>query len=86
MANSRESRGINEDDGGVVHEEDAMLNEFLEKDAASKNRPISGNRPKSAYQSFRQSTNYTSMNKFGESRKILEEGDEVGGTMSIKQR
>ena len=83
---SRDSRGIqNDDDGGVVHEEDAMLDEFLEKDAASKNK-VGGKRPQSAYQSYRASANYTSVNKFGESRKILEDGDEVGGTLSIKQR
>ena len=66
-----------------------MVDSFLENDeAANKASVLKGRksgRPQSAYESFRKSAQYVSMNKFGESRKILHDGDEPG-LASVKLR
>ena len=67
-----------------------MVDSFLATDdAANKNSVLKSRksgRPQSAYESFRKSSQFISMNKHGESRKILHDEDEQGGVASIKMR
>ena len=86
---SKNNRITGELNDSVAPGDDAVDSFLNQDDQANKASVIKGRksgRPQSAYESFRKSAQYASMNKFGESRKILHDGEEVGGHMSVKQR
>mmetsp|Transcript_17803 Transcript_17803/g.22411 ORF Transcript_17803/g.22411 Transcript_17803/m.22411 type:complete len:182 (-) Transcript_17803:961-1506(-) len=66
---------------------DSQVDQFIadetEKSALRTQRK--SGRPKSAYETFRDSSNFVEENRYGESRRIVEEGD-VGPVASIKIR
>ena len=63
---------------------DSTVEEFITK-SSTLAAPRGSSRPKSAYESFRDSSNFVSENKYGVSRQLREEGDD-GPIESIKFR
>ena len=76
------SADLNETGGDDV---DAFLEDDMTANSALKNRK-SGNRKSTAYQSYRDSSNFAAQNKFGESRRLAEDGEDVNAVASIKMR
>jgi len=87
MANRLVSGELND---SVAPVDADMVDSFLDHDeAANKASVIKGRksgRPQSAYESFRKSSHFSTMNKFGESRKILHDDDDAAGVVSVKMR
>ena len=76
------SADLNETGGDDV---DAFLEDDMTANSALKNRK-SGNRKSTAYESYRDSSNFAAQNKFGESRRLAEAGEDVNAVASIKMR
>ena len=76
------SADLNETGGDDV---DAFLEDDMTANSALKNRK-SNNRKSTTYEAFRDSSNFVSQNKFGESRRLVEAGEDVNAVASIKMR
>ena len=77
------SSDLNETGGDDV---DAFLEDDMTANSALKNRKSGKNRKSTAYESYRDSSNFAAQNKFGESRRLAEAGEDVNAVASIKMR